>query len=325
MENQLAKGWRPLVNKVVHRHEFNLICALAALCILFSIAVPTFFTPKNILSVLNQNSMVFIIAVGTTVILILGGMDLSSGYTACFAGILTVSLISKGLNMWLAIFLGLCTGAVIGFLNGYIITKLQIVDFIVTLGSMSVVHGAIFAYTNGYSIYENIPKAFLFIGQGKIGGVLPVTILLAAGAYTIGSVMLGKTRLGTYIYAAGCNREAARLSGINVNTIRRIGYMFSGIMCAVAGIIAMSRLGSGQPTAGDSFLFDAVGAAVLGGTNMNGGEGTVFGTLIGVLVIGVISNGLTMIGISYYYQEIVKGGIIILAVAYNAYRAKRKG
>jgi ribose transport system permease protein len=218
--------------------------------------------------------------------------------------------------------IGLSVGIVAGMLNGLIITQVGITDFIVTLASMSIAHGFIFAYSGGKTIYQNIPKSFLFIGQGRVVDI-PVPVILVLIVFVLGHLLLSRFRIGVHVYATGGNREAARLSGIKVDKVRIFSYTVSGLTAATAGIIMASRLGSGQPTAGDTFLFDAIGAVVLGGTSLMGGTGTVVGTLAGVGIIGVISNGLTQLNVSFYYQEVIKGLIILLAVSYNSYRDKQ--
>lgn len=311
-----------LVRRIVLRRETGILGALIVLIVVFSIFSRQFLTVSNLLTIANQISMVLIIGIGMTIVIILGGIDLSVGYVAALAGMITAGLLSAQVDTSLAIVIGLGIGAVFGLVNGVLIAKVGITDFIVTLATMLVAHGFIFAYSGGRSIFKNIPDSFLFIGQGRIFGI-PVPIFLAVIIFFIGHMLLTKMRLGRYIYATGGNKEAARLSGINIDGIRIIGYTISGITAAMAGIIMASRLGSGQPTAGDTFLFDVVGAVVLGGTALSGGEGTVVGTAIGVVIIGAISNGLTQLGVSYYFQEVIKGLIIILAVSYNAIKMKR--
>jgi len=320
-QNVSGKGLYKVSSKLLEKHEIGIFLALIVLMTIFSFYSDTFLTLNNLLNIANQVSMVFIIAVGMTIIIILGGIDLSAGYTAGLAGMVTAGFLSKGWNIPIAILVGICVGAFIGMFNGLVITKVGITDFIVTLATMSAAHGLIFAYTGGYPIYKDIPKSFFIIGQGRIWGI-PVPVILVLIVFIIGFLLLSRFKLGTYIYATGGNKEAARLSGISVDKVKIIGYIISGVSASIAGIIMSSRLGSGQPTAGDTFLFDAIGATVLGGTNLAGGEGTLTGTLIGVCIIGVISNGLTLFNVPFYYQEVIKGLIIILAVAYNSFRSK---
>jgi ribose transport system permease protein len=304
------------------QHELSVLIGLVVLGGIFSLLSDRFLTLNNLISVANQVSMVFIISVGMTIVIILAGMDLSVGSVAGLAGMITAGFLSAGHGLLVAILAGLLIGAAVGFFNGLVITKVGITDFIVTLATMSIAHGLIFAYTGGYPIYQNIPESFLLLGQGYIGFV-PVPVILALLAFFAGHFLLSRCRLGTYIYAVGGNREAARLSGINVSRIRLLGYVISGVLAAFAGIIMTSRLGSGQPTAGDTFLFDAIGAPVLGGTSLMGGEGTMLGTVIGVAIIGIISNGLTLLNVPFFYQEVIKGLIIVLAVAYNSFKSMR--
>ena len=312
------------ISRLTEKHEVGIALALLLLIVFFSISSQSFFTFDNLINIAYQSSMVFIIAVGMTIIIILGGMDLSAGYVAGLAGMVTTGFLSAGRGLFLSILAGLLVGALIGAFNGILITKIGITDFIVTLSTMSVAHGLIFAYSKGYPIYKNLSKEFQFIGQGHIFSI-PVPIIIALFFFLFGHLFLTRFRIGTYVYATGGNKESSRLSGINVDRVKIVGYIVCGTLAAVAGIIMSSRLGSGQPTAGDGFLFAAIGASVLGGTSLMGGEGKIVGTLIGVFIMAVISNGLTLLNVPFYYQEVISGLIIILAVAYNSYRAKVNG
>ena len=315
---------KKITSKIFEKHEICIAVALLILICLFSLHSPRFFSVQNFRTILNQITMVFVIAVGMTIVIILGGIDLSAGNLSAFTGMIVTYLLSNGTNVVLAVVIGLCVGMAIGFLNGFLITKIGITDFIVTLAMMSALRGGIFSVTGGYPIHRNIPDSFRFIGQGTVFQI-PLLIIIAVIVFIVGHLLLTKFTFGTYVYATGGNKESARLSGVNVDLIKIIGYVTSGLTASMAGIMMSSRLGSGQPTAGDTFLFDAIGATVLGGTSLSGGSGMLIGTAIGVCIIGVISNGLTIMNVSFYYQEIIKGAIIILAVSYNAMRMKNKG
>lgn len=303
------------------KHEVALFISLILLIVMFSLLLDNFFTFTNWITLLNQSSMTFIVAAGLTIVIILGGIDLSIGSTVGLTGVLVAGFLAKGYGIPISILIGISIGLAIGLFNGLIVTKIKIDSFIVTLGSMSIAHGFIFAYTRGYPIYENIPESFLFLGRGRLLGI-NFPIYLAILIFILVQGLLSWFKLGTHIYATGGNIESARLAGIKVNNVRLIGFIICGILAAFAGIIMSSRLGSGQPNAGDNFLFDAIGAVVLGGASLQGGKGTIYGTLIGVLVISVIFNGLTMLNVSFYYQEVIKGIIIISAVSYNSFSIK---
>ena len=323
MNDAAAKKYFTGLRRLFNKHETILFIAMLVLIFVFSIFSETFFTKSNFLTILNQSSMVFIIAVGMTIVIILGGIDLSAGYVAGLSGIVVAIMLSSGVPVFAAVLIGLILGAAAGFFNGIIITKIGITDFIVTLASMSIAHGLIYSICGGNSIYKGIPKSFMILGQGKVFFNIPIPVLLAVMVFFVGHTILSKTALGTYFYAVGGNKDSSRLSGIKIDTVRITGYIICGITASFAGIIMTSRLGSGQPTAGDSFLFDAIGATVIGGTNMSGGEGTIYGTAIGVAIIGIISNGLTQLGVSFFSQEVIKGFILIFAVTYNYFRVKR--
>jgi ribose transport system permease protein len=320
-KNESSRTLKFIAGKIMMKHELGLFFALAVLIITFSLLSEQFLTSSNLLTIANQMSMVFIISVGMTYVIILGGIDLSAGSVAGLAGMITAGVLSQGFGTPVGVLAGIAVGVAAGLFNGLMITKVGITDFIVTLSTMSIAHGFIYAYSGGYTIYKGIPKSFLIIGQGKLAGI-PLPIILAGIIFIIGHLILSSSKFGTYVYATGGNKESSRLSGINVDRVRILVYIFGGIASAIAGIIMASRLGTGQPTAGDTFLFDSVGAVVLGGTSMSGGEGGILGTLIGVAIIGVISNGLTQLNVSFYYQEVIKGLIIVLSVAYNSYRIK---
>jgi len=322
MEQEQTAAKTRKLSGLASRYEIGVLIGLIVLIAIFSILSDRFLRLDNLISVANQVSMVFIISVGMTMVIILAGIDLSVGSVAGLAGMITAGFLSAGHGMFVAIGAGLLVGAAVGLFNGLVITKVGITDFIVTLATMSIADGLIYAYTGGYPIYKNIPASFQLIGQGYVG-VIPVPVILAFVIFLVGNFVLSRCRLGTYFYATGGNREAARLSGIKVDSIRIWGYVICGVLAALAGIIMTARLGSGQPTAGNTFLFDTIGATVLGGTSMMGGEGTMIGTVIGVAIIGIITNGLTLLNVSFFYEEVIKGMIIILAVSYNSYKIMR--
>ena len=310
------------LKRVFAKREVGIFLMLLLLLLIFGLASKQFFTVSNLLTISKQSSMVFIMGVGLTMVVILGGIDLSIGYVAGLSGMIAAGLIRDQMPMIIVILVPLLVGIAIGFINGLLISKIGITDFIVTLSTMLVAHGLIFVYSKGRSIFENMTDEFRFIGGGDILGI-PFPIIIAIVVFIFGYLLLSKFRLGTYMYATGGSKEAARLSGINVDRVKIIAYSISGFTAAIAGVIMTSRLGSGQPTAGDSFLFDAIGGVVLGGTSLAGGEGSVIGTAIGMLIIGAITNGLTQLGASFYWQEVIKGAIILLAVGFTAIKDKR--
>jgi ribose transport system permease protein len=298
------------------KHEIALLISLIIIITVFSLMLENFFTLSNWITLLNQSSLTFIVATGLTIVVILGCIDLSVGSTVGLAGVIVAGFLNRGYGIPVSILLGLLVGLAVGLFNGLIVSRIGIDSFIVTLGSMSIAHGFIFGYTKGYPIYENIPKSFLFLGRGRLFGVT-FPIFLAILIFILAQALLSWFKFGVHIYATGGNMESTRLAGIKVDNVRLVGFIIGGVLAAFTGVIMASRLGSGQPNAGDNFLFESIGAVVLGGTSLQGGKGSIYGTLIGVLVIGVIFNGLTMLNVSFYYQEVIKGLIIVAAVTYN--------
>lgn len=322
--SEIMKGARKnnLLRDLFRIHEFNIFLVLLLIFISLSVLSPeAFLSTGNILNVLNQASITFIMAAGMTLVIILGGIDLSIGYVMSLSGIVVCQLIVNG--KWpigLAIIVTLLIGAIIGAINGIIISKLGIVEFITTLAMMLICHGITYSWTGGYPII-NLPMSFTFLGQGKILGVR-VPIYVSLVIFIVVNVVLNRTKLGTEFYATGGNKEAARLSGINVDSKKILVHTFCSMCGAMAGILMAARLATGQPNAGDSYSYDVIGGAILGGTSPSGGVGKVYGTLVGVLIFAFIQNGLTIINVNFYMQEIVKGAVILVALAVNAYRSK---
>ncbi|MGL4403987.1 MAG: ABC transporter permease [Fusobacteriaceae bacterium] len=311
------------LRKNVGEEKFQVLSVLSGLLVMimfFSMGSPYFFTTNNILTVALQTSIIAIIAIGQTFVLITTGIDLSIGSNMAIAGIITSMALVSGVPMPLAILLGLITGIISGLINGLLIVGADLPPFVVTLGSMSVVRGIALFITNGVPV-SGLPRAFRYIGNGKMLGI-PFSVLIMIGITLAFGFILSKTKLGTHIYACGSNIEAARLSGIKTKKVLILVYVFSGFLAACAGIILASRIASGQPSAGMGYELFAVASAVIGGTSLAGGEGVIAGTLIGALVIGVLRNGLNLMGVSAFTQEILIGIVIILAV--YADRIKRK-
>jgi ribose transport system permease protein len=295
------------------RRNAGILIALTVICVILSFLSPVFLTVNNILNVLRQVSTNADIALGMTLVILTGGIDLSVGAVVAIAGTMAAGFIAlNGLPAWVAIGLGLLIGIAIGFLNGFIITKTGIPQFLVTMAVLIMTRGLVYVYTGGLPI-RTLDPIFNKVGSGYLGPIpLPViyTIVLYIGVM----ILLNRTKLGRHIYAVGGNREAARFSGINIAKVEIAVYTIIGFLSAVTGIVLCGRMYSGQPTIGDGFEMDAIAAVVLGGTSFTGGVGTIGGTVIGVLVIGVLNNGLNILGVSSFWQLIVKGAVILLAV-----------
>lgn len=275
-------------------------------------ASDNFLTAANLENIVRQVSINAIIAVGMTCVILTAGIDLSVGPVMALSGTLSAGLLVAGVPPPLAIGAGLAVGAAFGLGNGILVAYLQMPPIIVTLATMGIARGLGLLYTDGYPI-SGLPEWFAFFGRGKVLGVqVPILIMLAT--YLVAWVMLQHTRIGRYLYAIGGNEEAVRLSGIRAARFKLLVYAISGFTAALAGLVLSSRLMSGQPNAGASFELDAIAAVVLGGASIAGGRGVILGTLVGAMLLGVLNNGLNMLGVSPYVQSVIKGAIILLAI-----------
>ncbi|ATD54482.1 ABC transporter permease [Clostridium chauvoei] len=299
-------------NVKVNLTKYKSLIGLVALCIIISIMTPRFLTITNITNVLTQISVNAIIAIGMTFVILTGGIDLSVGSTLALSGAFAASIIKSTGNITLAILVAIIIGTVIGAVNGALVSKGKLQAFIATLATMTIFRGTTLVFTNGTPI-SKLPESFMNIGNGKIG-FLPIAVLITIIVAGIAIYGLSQTRFGRYLYAVGGNEDSARLSGINTDKIKTLVYVISGIAAAISGVIITSRIGSASPNAGTGFELDAIAAVVIGGTSLSGGEGKISGTIIGALIIGVLNNGLNLMNVSPFYQLIVKGLVILIAV-----------
>lgn len=275
-----------------------------------------FMHMSNILNVLRQSSINAIIAAGMTFVILTGGIDLSVGSTLAITGAFAATMVFSGVHPVIAIIISLIAGGLIGAINGLIISKGKVQPFIATLGVMTLVRGYTLVYTNGKPLstgYEANAELFSKIGTGYWLGI-PIPIYIMIIVFVIGYFILNHTRTGRYVYSLGGNEEATKLSGINVNKIKIFVYSISGVLAALSGIIITARLSSAQPTAGSGYELDAIAAVVLGGTSLAGGFGSILGTVIGALIIGILNNALNLMDVTSYYQAVAKGIVILIAV-----------
>lgn len=292
------------------------LVVLVIFCIVITLLNPRFLTVSNILNVLRQTSINSIIAAGMTFVILTGGIDLSVGSILAIAGAVAASMIAQGTNVWLASMAALAIGAGIGAFNGLVISKGKIQPFIATLGIMTLIRGYTLVFTDGKPISTGSSAnaaAFANIGAGYFLGI-PLPIYIMALVFGLSYYILRHTRTGRYVYSLGCNEEATIYSGINTDRIKVLIYMISGLLSALAGIIITARLSSAQPQAGSGYELDAIAAVVLGGTSLDGGVGGIFGTIIGALIIGILNNALNLMDVSSYYQLLLKGLVILIAV-----------
>jgi len=311
------------IKRIGNWREFNVVLAVIILSTILSISTDVFLTTANLFSVMRAFSLVAIMAIGETMVILTGGIDLAVGSTMGLAGLITALLIQGGYPTPLAVLAGLLSGVVVGMVNGVMITGLRLPPFIATLGTMSIGRGLMYWITHGWSV--TIPQeqtAFLFLGQGYVGPV-PVPVIVMFALMLVSGIFLSRTFLGRYIYAVGGNEEAARLSGIRVNLVKVLVYTISGACCAVAGLILLARMVSAQPMAGLGIELYVIAAAAIGGTSLTGGEGTIFGSLMGAALMGILQNGMILVGIDTYAQQAVVGTVIILAVTLDQWRQRR--
>ena len=301
----------------------GIFLALILVCALFSSMTSRFLTPTNISVILNQVSVNAILAFGVTFVIIAGGIDLSLGSLVAVCGVV-VALLSQNneYSLWLAIILTLIAGIALGALNGIIVVLTKVPPFIVTLGTMTIGRGVALILSKGRPI-SDLNESLNFLGNGDLFGI-PIPILFLVLSYATCHILLTKTIFGRYVKAIGGNEMASYVAGVRVNRIKLYVYMISGLFAALAGILLTARINTGQPNAGLGFELDAIAAVIIGGTSTRGGKGTITGTLLGVLFIGVINNGLDLINVSAYWQQVIMGGIIILAVVLDGLYQKLK-
>ncbi|MCR5793127.1 MAG: ribose ABC transporter permease [Lachnospiraceae bacterium] len=303
--------------------QYGIYFAFLILCVLFAASNPVFLSLGNIINILRQISFNAILAMGMTMVIITGGIDLSVGSVLAVAAVVSASLIQASHPMVptiVAILVGVLIGAVCGCFNGVFVTKGGLPAFISTMVMMTIARGAAQLFTKGRPV-SGLTSDFTFLGSGFILGI-PVPIYLLAGIVIITAFILNKTRTGRWIYAVGGNETAARASGINVHRVKMVTYIYCGMLAAFVGIIMTARLNSASPVVGEGYELDAIAASVIGGTSMEGGKGKIISVLIGALIIGTISNGLDILNVSSYWQQIVKGLIILVAVLIDRKAAK---
>lgn len=307
------------------RENLGIIIALLVLCVLLAVLPATsssFLSTQNMFNILRQISTNMLIACAMTMVIILGGIDLSVGSIIALSGVVAAGCVSRyELPIAVALIAGALVGVVIGVFNGFVICKTTIPPFIVTLATMNIAKGLAKVYTGGSPV-RVVTKEWQFIGAGYIGPV-PVPVIIMIIAIIITALMMNKTKLGRHIYAVGGNTQAAEFSGIKVARVKFIVHAYAGLMAGLAGIILASRMYSGQPTAGEGAEMDAIAAVVVGGTSMAGGSGKIGGTIIGALIIGVLNNGLNLMNVNSFWQDVVKGVVILLAVFIDYIRNRK--
>jgi ribose/xylose/arabinose/galactoside ABC-type transport system permease subunit len=311
--------WRRLSEK----SELGIAVPLLLLIVIVGVVNPVFFNVDNIINVLRQSSFTFIIGVAMTFVLVGGGLDLSVGSVLALGGVISGLALLAGVPIWISVALGVLAGVVVGLFNGIVVAMFKIPSLIVTLGMMYFARGVVQVLTRGNPVYP-LPEAFNFLGQGFIAGV-PVVVIAAAVLGIFGHVVLTQTAYGRSVFALGGNRETARLSGINVQRVTIWVYVLCGAASGLTGVLTAARLASALSNAGSGMELQVIAGCIIGGTSMFGGSGSILGTLIGVAFMNIIANGMVLMKISVYYQSMVIGAIIILAVGIDQYNRKRRG
>ena len=306
--------------------EAGVLVALLVLCIALSIASPYFFTLRNIFNVLQGMSTIGIMAIGMTIVLIAGGLDLSVGSVLAVGAVLTARLMTyNGVNPWLAVAAGLAAGVGIGAINGLLVTRAKIVPFIATLSTLGVARGLAFVLATGAgTVASNVPMrdaGVAYLGAGYVGPV-PMPVLIMLALVVLSAVLLANTVLGRQIYAVGSNARAARLSGISVERVQLITYVICGGLAALAGVVTTGLLATASTNLGQGVELDVIAAAVIGGTSLSGGEGSVIGTLIGAAIMAVVRNAFVLLGLPLHLQVMIIGVVILLAVGFDRRRRR---
>jgi len=292
--------------------KYGIFVALISLIIFFSFSSSVFLSSNNIMNILRQVSVIGIATVGATFIILTGGIDLSVGSVIGVSVVLTAQLMVWGLNPLLASVISLIMGIVLGLFNGFVINEVRIPPLITTLGSMTALRGLAYLITDGLPVFGFTPS-FQHLAQDSIFGI-PIPVVIMVIIFLLGYLVLHKTIFGRHVYGVGGNEEAARLSGVNVKSVKYAAYAIAGFTAALAGVVLLSRINSGQPQAGTGYEMDIITAVVLGGVSITGGEGKVVGTIVGVLIMGVLANGMILLNVGDYYQMILKGAVLLVAV-----------
>ncbi len=303
--------------------DYGIFLVLIGMLTIFSFMAPNFLHLNNFYNVARQICTLGIVCIGMTIVMITGGIDLTVGYHISLANVLCAWLMVKGgLNPILAVCVILIMGLLIGIMNGIIIVKTGVAPLIVTLALLNVLRGLSYTVSNGLPIF-GFPRGFSILGQGTVFGRMPISLLIMLGIFVLGAVILNKTYFGRYFYAIGSNEEAAKLSGINTGKLKMLAYGLCGFLTALGAVLLLSRTNSGLSSNGAGFEFNVITACVLGGVSANGGKGTIFGALVGVLIVGFLDNGLLLMNVSEYTQLIIKGLLMLVAVIYDTMSSRQ--
>ena len=319
MTNRFSDYFLAVMAKLTSKYSIYLI--LLAMLVICSLLSPAFFSAKNLSNISRQISITTIISFGMTMLIIAGLIDLAAGSVMALAGILAVATYKATGSLLISMVAGIVIGIACNIVSGFVVTKFKTPPFIATLAMMTSARGAALMYTNGQNIYQL--DEFIVYGQGDILGI-PTPVIFMVIISIVTWYLLNNTRFGRHLYAIGGNEDAARASGIKVNQTKMTAYVISGAFVGLSGVLFMSRVNAGLPNAGIGFEFDAMTASIIGGTSFSGGVGTAMGTLVGAFIMGFLNNIMNLLGIQSYLQQIIKGGIIVIAVAYDIMSKNKK-
>ena len=310
------------INKIIYK-KYAILGVLFILVTFFSISTNAFLTTGNLLNVARQVSMLGISAVGMTCVIMTSGIDLSVGSVMAIVNIIGALLMTQfGLPILPTVLITLAIAAAIGFVNGIMVAYVRVPALITTLAMMTLLRGLAYVLCGGMPVW-GLPDSFRKLGQGHLGPI-PIPVIIMIATFAVGWVFLNRTRVGRYIYGLGGNREAVRLAGVRTARVETMVFVISSLLTGLAGLIMLSRINTGQPKIGTGFEMDVITAVVLGGVSIMGGSGSIFGVLVGVLIIGILSNGMILLDVSEYYQQITKGLVLLLAVTFDTLAKRSK-
>ena len=301
--------------------ESGIVAALVMMIIVFSLIDPIYLSSDNIVDIVKQSTINGLLGIGITLAIITGGIDLSIGSTFAIVIVSVGKLLVSGVNPVLAFTIGIILGFSLGIVNGILVAKVKLQPFIATLGTMSIYRGVAYIITGGWPVLD-IPENFRQALDGDIFGVIPSSVVLLFIVGIIIWIILKYTRFGNYIYALGSNEEATKLSGVNVDFNKMMAYAFCGMGAALAGMVLLARLGTGEPTAGQGYELNAIAAAAVGGTSLMGGKGTMLGTILGTILLSALRVGLIVVGVDSFWQYIATGIIIVIAACFEIIQNK---
>lgn len=323
--NETAVNKNSFIKRFLRAKETPVFLVIILMCVVLSILTPNFLTKSNILTTLVGLSADGIVAIAMTVILAMGGIDLSVGSVMGLSSMVAAKIAVGSGNIWLGALMGLAVGVVVGIINGLFIAKLKLTPFIMTLAMMSIAKGTSMLLSSGKSVaISKDNTAFMFLGQGYVGGVFPFLVIIFIVVAIVGNVLMKKTEMFRKVYYVGSNEKAAKLSGIDVEKVKIGVYILSGAMSAICGILCVSRFGTATTTTGSGVEMTAISAAVIGGASLDGGAGSVLGAVLGIILLNIVDNGLVLLHVSVYGQDLVSGLILLIAVTMDVFSNHKK-